>query len=476
MGQLQQAIMTQMDHHDKSARPDTPPSMKMDSTDANSVETSSTRRSTMFGGKKIVGDLFGTHSNFDSLGYRSRVEMMMKMQQDAKHNRSNSMATEILASSQQSVVSVEFYSDSESENEITSALSQKQQLAMTMRNWAASGKNDDKLINEGAISTLITLASVDDMIVRKSCASAFCYLSSRKENRSQLIKLGAVVGVITIAMSVRSWKTAKSCAMCLCNLSMEPGGEGIMAREGAILAISILMGVKNQRLLPICVHTLYNMTCVDQHFKGMDRIAKAMLNVPMTGFDHTHFLIKALVNCSRYSWMRNRMIEDGSITTFHALVPQIPKRSNSREYVLHMLICLAYLGESSTQCRTDMLQRGAVELLSNLAAYCDDDELRYYMVKIVHNLLEIVRMMNMTLYETCVNVVVEMLQSIDDDESTIQYAGSCLLTFTKDHMRAVPYLNDLVLDCMSQLLNSTDPLTQYFGLTCSGNIFEKNTW
>lgn len=39
---------------------------------------------------------------------------------------------------------------------------------------------------------------------------------------------------------------------------------------------------KGQRLLPICVHTLYNLTCVDDHFKGMDRIAKALLNITPT--------------------------------------------------------------------------------------------------------------------------------------------------------------------------------------------------
>ena len=51
---------------------------------------------------------------------------------------------------------------------------------------------------------------------------------------------------------------------------------------GAILALSILLGIKGQRLLPICIHTLYNLTCVDTHYKGMDRIAKALLNLPPT--------------------------------------------------------------------------------------------------------------------------------------------------------------------------------------------------
>ena len=111
--------------------------------------------------------------------------------------------------------------------------------------------------------------------------------------------------------------------MCLCNLSMEPNGEAIMAKEGAILAIGILMGIKGQRLLPICVHTLYNLTCVDQFYKGMDRIAKALLNILPTAFDHTHFLIKALCNCGRYSWMRLRLIEDGVVNAFLGWYSQI---------------------------------------------------------------------------------------------------------------------------------------------------------
>ena len=56
--------------------------------------------------------------------------------------------------------------------------------------------------------------------------------------------------------------------MTLCNLSMQSNGEAIMAREGAILALVVLLGAKGQSLLPICVQALYNITCTDEHFKG----------------------------------------------------------------------------------------------------------------------------------------------------------------------------------------------------------------
>ena len=42
-----------------------------------------------------------------------------------------------------------------------------------------------------------------------------------------------------------------------------------MAREGAILALVVLLGARGQSLLPICVQALYNITCTDEHFKGL---------------------------------------------------------------------------------------------------------------------------------------------------------------------------------------------------------------
>jgi len=416
----------------------------------------------VFQGKKLFGDLFGNNSSFESLGYRSRAvlvgePMMNDPELYKSQKRHDDAEKDLQISSQGSIGSLEdFRSDSESENEVDAQLTPKQQLALTIRNWCSMPENDDRVIHEGGVTALIQLSSTDDPLVKKSCASAFYLLSTRERNRSNLVQLGAVTGVIAIAMQVRSWKVAKLVAMCLCNLSMEPNGEVIMAKEGAILAIGILMGIKSQRLLPICVHTLYNLTCVEQFYKGMDRIAKALLNVPTTAFDHTGFMIKvrvprrtgppppasclllllppalwqrldtdatgvffivpslfssctqALCNCARYSWMRVRLIEDGVISSFVGLVPTLADRADSVQYVEHMLTCLASLSESSTGCRTDMLQRGTVDLLEQLLPYCTTPMCRYYTIKVMHSLLEIVRLMTPTVFETAVHIVVEV--------------------------------------------------------------------
>ena len=98
-------------------------------------------------------------------------------------------------------------------------------------------ENDNSVITEGGVLTLIKLASIDDIIVKKCCASGFYHLSSRERNRHNLVQLGVVTGVIAISTQVRSWNIAKLCAMCLCNLSIEPEGESIIAKEGSFVLI-----------------------------------------------------------------------------------------------------------------------------------------------------------------------------------------------------------------------------------------------
>ena len=139
----------------------------------------------------------------------------------------------MLTSSNESLASLDYESGSDSGNDVSTRLNSKQQLAMTIRNWTTMPENDKSVINEGGVLTLIKLASIDDIIVKKCCASAFFHLSSREQNRHDLVQLGAVAGVIAISTQVRSWNIAKLCAMCLCNLSIEPEGESIMAKEGS---------------------------------------------------------------------------------------------------------------------------------------------------------------------------------------------------------------------------------------------------
>ena len=267
---------------------------------------------------------------------------------------------------------------------------------------------------------------------------------------------------------------AKLCALTLCNLSNEIGGEKVMAKEGAVLALVILLGVRNQRLAPVCVQALHNLTCVENHFKGMERIIKALLNLPpLPTFDATPYVVRALVNCSRFAWLRMRIIEDGALQTFTAFVNTLSHRDNREELVHYMSVCLRQLSDSAG-CRVDMISKGSVEMIPQLLPYCEE-KTRLLIMKALHNLLGVVPSFPTIIFDMAVNVVVDMVLH-SDNFAILQYASSCFYVFTKERMRGISRLTIRMLKTLPKLLTASDPLTQFFSVITSANMFFQDLW
>ena len=57
--------------------------------------------------------------------------------------------------------------DDASQTVMTTDMNPKQQLALTIKNWANNPANDENLINEGAIEALNSLSVVEDGKVKK---------------------------------------------------------------------------------------------------------------------------------------------------------------------------------------------------------------------------------------------------------------------------------------------------------------------
>ena len=269
-------------------------------------------------------------------------------------------------------------------------------------------------------------------------------------------------------------KVAKLCSLTLCYLSMCEKGEAIMAGEGAISALGSLLSIKGQSLLPICVQALYNMTCAMDHFKELERIIKALLNITSSGFDHSDFLVKALVNCSRFSWMRLRIIEDGALNCLNSLLPTIYGRENRVELCYNVLVAIRSLSESSG-CRAEMLQKGTIDIINNMLTHVDDKG-KLLIIKIIHNFLQVPATstaMNTSSFETAVTMAAQIVHSTTL-VSTLQYCAACFHIFTKERLREAMAI--IIIDAMSILLRSRDPLTQFFSISTSGNLFFNNLW
>lgn len=253
---------------------------------------------------------------------------------------------------------------------------------------------------------------------------------------------------------------------------MEAGGESALAKEGAVLALVILLGVRSNRLAPTCVQALYNLTCVKEPFKGMERIIKALLTLPSLPFDATPSIVSAVVNFSRFSNLRNRIVEDGALQIFSACVNSFSHRESNpeeREGMVYNVACaIAQLSETPS-CRGDMISKGAIELLQQILPFCNEKS-RLLVIKSLHNFLTVVHTFPTIIFEIGVNLVTDVINHTYDDIA-LQYCAACFYHFTLENMRDLSRLAVRVVKSLPRLLLCSNQLTQYYSIITTSLMF-----
>lgn len=199
---------------------------------------------------------------------------------------------------------------------------------------------------------------------------------------------------------------------------------------------------------------------------------KALLDFSAVGYDNSEFVIKALVNCSRFSWLRLRLIEYGAINNLHNLMVAIPTwKHNKHELVFHMLTALRSLSESSG-CRTEMIQKSTIDLLVGLTPHCTDKD-RLLIVKMLHNFLSTSTCLSAAAFSTTVTMLYDLVFRASYIV-ILQYCAACLHMVTKEKIRGQKQHALKIIETMSILLPSKDPITQFFAISTSGNLFFGN--
>jgi hypothetical protein len=243
-----------------------------------------------------------------------------------------------------------------------------------------------------------------------------------------------------------------------------------MAREGAVYALMliILSNTKNQRLAPICIQALYNLTCVGEHYKGLERIAKAMQTLPALSFDATPFILKALVNCTRFPQNRVRIIEEGAIQMFISVANTLSVRSNRSELALHL--CMILRGLSDTlPCRTELLSKGSMELISQLLSHLDEP-CRLLIIKTVHNLVQVIHSSPGTIFEIAVGIVCE-IGTKSSDGAVLEIVSACIWNFFEVKLRNMVHLSKSLHPVLVKLLLSEIPLTKFYAINSVSQMF-----
>lgn len=180
------------------ARPSTEP--QLSSSSSSGINGYGGKSSTLFK-RHLCGDIFGSSilnadTSLAGMIFKSKMSPGGRSKRNSsgeepdrrkdKVENQKSISHDI----KQAVLEVE----NESLDKMSHSLNPRQQLAMTIRNWANIPENDVNLISEGAIDALIQLSSIEDYKIKKSCAAAFHALSSRAINRPALVNKSVTNG------------------------------------------------------------------------------------------------------------------------------------------------------------------------------------------------------------------------------------------------------------------------------------------
>lgn len=123
-------------------------------------------------------------------------------------------------------------------------------------------------------------------------------------------------------------------------------------------------------------------------------------------------------------------------------------------------------------CRAEMLLKGCVEILGQTLEYCDDPG-RCLIIKILHNFLQVSSSMSNAMFAHSVGIATAVVRDTRDPV-TKQYGSACLHIFTKEEIRGMKHLSVAIIESMCILLKCSDPLTQFFAISSSGNLFFNN--
>jgi hypothetical protein len=184
------------------------------------------------------------------------------------------------------------------------------------------------------------------------------------------------------------------------------------------------------------------------------------------------FIHRLLSSAYTYiSWLRLRIIEDGALSCVNSIISSLPTIENRKPLVYDMLLAVQSLSDSMG-CRAEMLLKGCVEILSQTLEYCDDPG-RCLIIKTVHNFLQVSSSMSNAMFAHSVGIATAVVRDTRDPV-TKQYGSACLHIFTKEEIRGMKHLSVAIIESMSVLLKCSDPLTQFFAISSSGNLFFNN--
>ena len=127
-----------------------------------------------------------------------------------------------------------------------------------------------------------------------------------------------------------------------------------------------------------------------------------------------------------------------------------------------------------------MISKGSIDLINQLMPHCNESAL-LFCIRALHDLLSNVNSFPSAIFDNAVNAATDVFALVDNPDFTPeavktmwQYVGSVIFTCSKHEYCKKRTLVENICRCMPKILQSSDPLTQFYGIASAGNIFFNN--
>jgi hypothetical protein len=300
---------------------------------------------------------------------------------------------------------------------------------LALCNLLSSPENHLSIVQQGLMSTLISLSVHTSSLLKDFCALAFFNLSCAEDSRKHIVNAGAIQAIINTCES-ESKLTKRRCAASLCNITTYESGIRRMVSDGIIPALSKLL-ISND------VETI-RYTCA-----ALCRLCSSL---------DTGKLI----------------MDSGSMT--HIIAYAISGDHINRQFCCAIISVLSYY----EPCRIPLCNLGAIEAIKSLADLNDDDTKKRLLVAFA-NLSCTASLQQKMVDEGVVAIIAKLVDSYQELNQVCCARALCNLACSQPSRRRIVQEGGVAALMMVCMVRSVVLKTKELCLRALMNLLEDGT-
>ena len=348
--------------------------------------------------------------------------------------------------------------------ESMSKLMKRRRIALSLATLASKRDKLDTIVKDGAISAIIEMSTINDMIVLKSCASAFSLLAKEPHLRKKMHEEGALQAILSLAVSPNALVRTE-CIKALANLMCEDGYESKAVRDG--LPHTLLKIVDHNENIDSVLTCLLNLTCVPDKYTRIEEVTDTMLQIVAKKLtvQQESYVLKGLANLSALKSFQQRLLEDGCMAILDKAMKQAPgpDRIIAGTVVRNLTTCY--------RTRPKLLDHNIITMLVSMSR--DElEEVKFLAVKALYNLSRDASCRERIVAGNAVTVILKISRETGGNIAIGRLAAKTLRVLCGDESVANKLVGDGIVKALMSLLRNDDPSIQQYCAESICSLFQ----